>query len=186
MKITMRITNNAFLVALLCVTLAVSGCRKAVDQLPPATQTGTNTFGCLINGKAWIPTGGGAFSGINPTSGGFFGEPNGSVSIYIKAYGEDDDVAIYLKNITAEGRYDLNKNTSIMPAAVLPEASYGMYDIMYDPEFVTDSLHTGAVTITHADRNTGIVSGTFEMTLSQKNTGHVLRITNGRFDYKTH
>ena len=30
-----------------------------VDQLPPATQTGANTVGCLVNGKTFLPKGGG-------------------------------------------------------------------------------------------------------------------------------
>ena len=33
-----------------------------VDQLPPETQTGANTFGCLVNGKVFIPKD----SGLNP------------------------------------------------------------------------------------------------------------------------
>jgi Family of unknown function (DUF6252) len=93
---------------------------------------------------------------------------------------------IYLKNISTVGTYTLNKNTSTMPRAVLPEASYGSYVTDNNTEYVTDSLHTGIVTITYADRNTGIVAGTFEMRLCDKNTGQVLTITNGRFDYKTH
>ena len=32
-----------------------------IDQLPAATQTGANTFGCLLDGEAFIPNG-----GINP------------------------------------------------------------------------------------------------------------------------
>lgn len=32
---------------------------KPEDQLPAATQTGANTFGCLLNGKPWMPSGGG-------------------------------------------------------------------------------------------------------------------------------
>ena len=27
-----------------------------VSKLPPATQTGANTFGCLLNGQPWLPT----------------------------------------------------------------------------------------------------------------------------------
>jgi hypothetical protein len=163
-----------------------SSCKKEVDKLPSATQTGANTFGCLVNGQAWIPSGRGAFSGVNPTSGGFFGEVNNSMSIYIMAYGENDEMAIYLKNSLGVGTYHLNRNPSIKPYAVLPEASYGMYSLLYDPEYVTDSTHTGTVTITHADLITGIVSGTFELQVYQKNTGKIVNITEGRFDYKTH
>jgi hypothetical protein len=170
----------------LSALLLNSSCKKEINKLPPATQSGANTFGCLVDGKAWIPTGRGGFSGINSTSGGFWGEVDSTVSIYIMAYGENDEIGVYLKNTTSVGIYHLNENTAIKPYAVLPEANYGMYSIIYDSEYVTDSLHTGIVNVTYADRNTGIVSGTFEMQLYQKNTGKIVNITNGRFDYKTH
>jgi hypothetical protein len=36
-----------------------NGCKKQQEnKLPAATQNGANTFGCLIDGKAWIPSGG--------------------------------------------------------------------------------------------------------------------------------
>jgi len=42
--------------------LLSSSCKKnkptnPVDQLPPETQTGANTFGCLINGEVFKPGG---------------------------------------------------------------------------------------------------------------------------------
>nr|WP_315252868.1 hypothetical protein [uncultured Flavobacterium sp.] len=49
---------------LLLVTLSLSCCSKddnkptnPIDQLPPATQTGANTAGCLVDGKAFLPKG---------------------------------------------------------------------------------------------------------------------------------
>lgn len=46
---------------LLAALLGLSQCKKhdpdPVDQLPPATQTGANTFGCLLNGQLWTPSG---------------------------------------------------------------------------------------------------------------------------------
>ena len=46
---------------LLAALLGLSQCKKTeadpVDQLPPATQTGANTLGCLVNGQAWTPAG---------------------------------------------------------------------------------------------------------------------------------
>ncbi len=49
------------------------------DQLPPITETGANTFGCLINGKVFIPKdktgytppGGGTPKGLEVTIGSF-------------------------------------------------------------------------------------------------------------------
>jgi hypothetical protein len=31
--------------------------QKPIDQLPPATQVGANTAGCLVNGEAFLPKG---------------------------------------------------------------------------------------------------------------------------------
>lgn len=44
------------------IILTASQCRKnkpenPADQLPPETQTGANTFGCLVNGKVFKPGG---------------------------------------------------------------------------------------------------------------------------------
>lgn len=50
------------------ITLTASKCKKdktpvdPVSQLPPETQTGANTFGCLVDGKVFVPKGG----GLNP------------------------------------------------------------------------------------------------------------------------
>jgi len=148
--------------------LNVNCSKKTADNLPPATQTGANTFGCLIDGNAWIPEGRGVASGIYPTSGGFFGEVDNTISIYIKAYGPSDQIVIYLKSITAPGTYSLNKNTDIKPNVVLPQANYGAYVTVSGPKYVTDSLHSGTVVITHADLNDLIVSGTFNMKVYQK------------------
>lgn len=51
---------KAFLLVPLAL-LGLSQCKKnepaPADQLPPATQTGANTFGCLPNGQPWTPSG---------------------------------------------------------------------------------------------------------------------------------
>ena len=45
----------------LAILLIAASCKKtkteseSPDQLPPITQTGANTFGCLINGNVWLP-----------------------------------------------------------------------------------------------------------------------------------
>ena len=49
---------------IILMALAFITCCKKTDsldaelaKLPPITQTGANTFGCLVNGKAYIPSG---------------------------------------------------------------------------------------------------------------------------------
>jgi hypothetical protein len=50
------------------VTVLFFGCSKndetptaAADQLPPATQTGANKVGCLVNGQVFLPRGSNPF-----------------------------------------------------------------------------------------------------------------------------
>jgi len=177
-----------FISLLLCSLFLSNSCRKQKneEQLPPATQTGANTFGCLVDGKVWIPTGGGAGSGVNPTRGGLFQDTAGKLNIHIAANSYNDYIEIYLKYITSTGTFYLNSNTGVKPNVIFPE-SYGAYFIRNTSDyFVTDTLHTGLVKITYADTTTGIVSGTFEFTAKNKQTGEIKEITKGRFDYKTH
>ena len=51
--------NKTFILMFGCIlTLALlQSCDDSVtelEKLPPATQTGKNTFGCLVEGKAWV------------------------------------------------------------------------------------------------------------------------------------
>ena len=58
--------TNLFRLSCYILLLAFTSCSsckkneppKPEDTLPPATQTGAGIFGCLIDGVAWIPTGG--------------------------------------------------------------------------------------------------------------------------------
>ena len=61
MKTKLKILN----LILLCIFLTScssnddsSGGNNPVNQLPEATQIGENTFGCLLDGEAFIPGGG--------------------------------------------------------------------------------------------------------------------------------
>ena len=52
--------KNLFLIT--SFVLLISSCKKSkpsnpIDQLPPETQTGANTFGCLVNGEVFKPGG---------------------------------------------------------------------------------------------------------------------------------
>ncbi len=65
MKTTQKIRRSIqlFVIAISILSLSMQ-CEKQyppgtpeIDKLPPATQTGANTFGCLIDGKAFTPKG---------------------------------------------------------------------------------------------------------------------------------
>ena len=55
----MKLKNIAWLLIIALCSI-FTACKKVkeppteLSKLPPATQTGANTFGCLVNGKAWV------------------------------------------------------------------------------------------------------------------------------------
>jgi hypothetical protein len=63
----MKLMKSKFLLLtwLLAVPLLWAGCENTTptpeQQLPGLTTTGENTFGCLVNGEAWLPEGGNPF-----------------------------------------------------------------------------------------------------------------------------
>ena len=58
----MKMFTHLLLSFLLITLFTFSNCKKnkptnPVDELPPETQTGANTFGCLVNGQVFKPGG---------------------------------------------------------------------------------------------------------------------------------
>jgi hypothetical protein len=165
------------------VFFAVNACQK--EKLPRSTQEGKNTFGCKVNGKNWVPKGGGPFSGINPTYGGFW---YGFNQIYVEAYDKDETIQIYLRNMFSTGEYSLNFNTIPQPDNLYPD-NYALYSKGKGPSantYITTSEHTGKVFITKRDTVNSIISGSFHFNAVNKRTGEVIKVTEGRFDIKTH
>ncbi len=174
--------------AIICM---LAGCKKIETSeeslLPPATQTGANTFGCLVNGKAWVPNGGGSFTGIKPIEGGYQGPIIDSITkcLWIRARKDDKTgVQFFVEKVHKPGIYKLNFNTGIRPGVMLPD-NYGYYfDRNGKGDYVTNKRYNGNVTFTRADTITGFVAGTFEFTAY--NGQDTIRITKGRFDLNTY
>ena len=165
------------LIVLVIVISLFSNCKK--DKLPKATQSGNNTFGCKIDGALFKPS----------ERGGLFGSPPVTVdnlrlngfTLQAKYYGDGADtkrrsVTIYLEYLRGTGTFTLNGGPNI-----------GVYEFDYaggPPRYATDAAHTGSVTITRCDTVNRIYSGTFFFTAIDKNTGKVVKVTDGRFDVK--
>jgi len=149
-----------------------------IDQLPPATQTGEQTFGCLINGEPFIPPSFGSNSpsafyqfvdgaytlGINGSTGG------GNTTKFIIIQGLDVDQLI-------ETNYLLESENSDKFSAIY---SFGGGNII-PQTLITEDENAGTLTITNFDQDNFIISGTFEFTVLDSN-GNNINITNGRFD----
>jgi hypothetical protein len=104
---------------LLLFTLTATNCgkppiEKEISKLPPYTEEGKNTFGCLVDGKAWIPKGSFYNSGASAVSTTYDSRRN-YLSIVARKYGEKDEdytgFSIVLYNVNEIGEYDLFDNS---------------------------------------------------------------------------
>ena len=168
---------------LLCLLILGFSCNNddntpenPVDALPPATQTGEQTFGCLIDGKPFFPD---KFGGGWPTA--FYQISEGGYTSVIRASRRNDEPSksISIGALDIEG---FSETTYILKTEQAGEI-HGKYLIGGGINYrgTTNSENTGTLTITRFDEQQHIISGTFEFTVQDEN-GIQIKITNGRFD----
>ncbi len=167
----------------LIVFLLVS-CKKEVEELPPATQTGANTFGAKVNGAFWIPQGFGAFPASNLLEARRLG-PN----FYINARNfssspKETEFEIFLKDVTGAGVYQLNTTLGTRSTA----ASYGFYvkrNFSPTNEWLTSATYSGTVNISLLDTANHIIAGTFQFNAEDIfGSDPPLTVSEGRFDIR--
>ncbi len=168
---------------LLCFSFAQ--CRKdkdnQKDELPPITQTGANTFGCLVNGKVFIPKGYNGTGTPNPKvrfDVGLNGLPYLQIESEQLNYDHKSEgyIIVSFANITATGIYDLPTfNFLIGWEKVLHNC--------FTPAFDSSLNKLGSGIITRYDKVDRIISGTFDCKFKGQNCDTVY-ITQGRFDFK--
>jgi hypothetical protein len=163
-----KIKQLIYAAALLC---SMAGCTKK-DPLPDATQQGLNTFGCNIDGVAWIPTGTSGPGGTKPSRAALKQDGSFEISAVSPQY-------LCLINIVGS----IITNVENYSLSNIPN-SYGyFYNKETDNDFLTDKLHLGRVTV-KIDSTNRIVSGTFSFQAKDIKSDKLVNITDGRFDLK--
>lgn len=144
-----------------------------IDQLPPATQTGENTFGCLMDGQAFLP------DNLPNSYNCFYQLVNGEYFFTVRASNSDVNLNSYSLAVKTEQKeifegesYELSENQ--------PNNAYGAYFFNNQYNY-TNIIYTGELTITKLDLQNQIVSGTFWYDIEDQN-GIVHEIREGRFD----
>ena len=165
------------------VLLCTASCKKEnrnEDQLPAATQTGANTFGCLVNGKVFIPKGYDGTGRPNPHV-QYDYDLNGQPYLTIDAIQYENGSAngnIYIGfgNLTQTGSHSVPNNFTFL---------VGWKDLgnCNTPPFDSSLKRWGGGVITRLDIPNQIISGTFDFKYKTTQCDTV-RITSGRFDIK--
>ena len=168
---------------LLFALLGLSQCKKndpaPLDQLPPATQTGANTFGCLVNGQVWTPRGNSGTANYSVYYDPTFRKGTLNVSAYryqSESATSRQDIILFSDSISAVGQYPL---TIPNHQEALFHGSSGQCGFYQNG----NQYRRGVITITRLDAQAGIVSGTFAFTLYKPGCDSI-RVTQGRFDKK--
>ena len=201
--------RNSFLILsfLAFLLLTATQCKKdTVDQLsllPPATTTGANTFGCLVNGIAMLPK-----SVMSQPS---FDNPNAPYGMIpglsMTAYGDGRKNIGFFTGWSGAPvlfmEFDIYDSILIRPntnywqqvdwgtgsTGVLDHVYYGgIYGEFINPrtnqyDWFETYNNSGSTTVTKFDTVNHIISGTFSGKLVQRyGTADTINITNGRFD----
>ena len=155
-----------------------------VAQLPPATQTGANTIGCLVNGEVFLP------HQNNPT-----GPASKSCNYefldngYHLSINFSNDTQEYLKSVSVR-----THNIDLLQGSIYQlEIDNGYSGITKYGEFTkytggingikrykTNSVFVGQLKIDRLDKINHIISGTFWF--DGELNGEIIKVTEGRFD----
>lgn len=185
----MKKYKTVWLLLLASCSIAAS-CKKTkpdtplteLQKLPAVTQRGANTFGCLVDGLAWLPNGSKPQTGgsniqvyIDPTFQG------GRFSITGHQYNNfQNQVGFGATKCTNAGYFDIS----------LPINTLGYNRFLNNvntcefSSFDAGTYRRGFFNISKYDLTNGIFSGTFEFTIKSQACGDTIRITDGIFDVK--
>jgi len=158
-----------FILFMLCmVLLCGTSCEKEIKEwteLPPETQKGANTIGCLVDGKLW------ATSKLP----GIYKFPP------MKAEYRDYGNTIHL-DFYAEGKEGIVGFTLVNPILGANNAKvYCKFNLFPKCTIMVDDI--GGLYITKMDLDNKILSGRFAFDVPcKKDTTKLLHVTEGRFD----
>lgn len=152
-----------------------------IDKLPPATQIGKNTIGCLVNGKAFLP------SGKAPNSNNtYFGYYHDNLALVFSIFRHEnhttmlgsETIALYNSDtILEEGNTYLLKASKSNHSAIYTHVT----DLVYSDDYETTNDYIGELHITKLDKEKFFMSGTFWFDAVNEK-GKKVEIREGRFD----
>jgi hypothetical protein len=170
------------------IMLTANCCEKDDEpsQLPPITQTGEETFGCMINGELWLPH-------------GSFPSPATWVKLSVEStklpyrfwqietgQGAASSTGFHItENIMKEGTIPLLDKSTENKDSVIYAWHYSK-TLGVEPGknlFEVESIESGELTITKLDTINRIISGTFYFDAYNPD-GLKVEVREGRFDLK--
>lgn len=147
--------------------------KTPLEQLPPATMEGANTFGCLVNGEAFIPN-------------SILGNPNPQIPLNFSYHEESGTLKIIatMRDVNNTWRIKL---FGVFDTKGLTDIRSDKYRRIYSDNhrcvdrYIIDSLNR--LNITYLDKEQNILSGEFTFEAVHPNCPEdTVFVTDGRFD----
>lgn len=156
--------------------------KDPLSLLPPESQTGKGTCGCLVNGKVFVApfttSANGDWQSINKLA----------VSSTMRLNGNDATQLFSFATVLNGRLFDTQKFVMISAANPPPVFSPGTNQFIADADdkcyYSGNYTKTGQVELVKFDGVARIAAGRFAFTLYEPGGCDTLRVTNGRFDVK--
>jgi len=143
-------------------------------ELPPITQQGANTFGCLINGEVWVPQGQRGGTGIKA-----FYQAINFLTIDASHFRQEQYAFFGFGLIDSNAVYE--GNTFTLNDTVATRLNFETIDCEVDNYPDPSQVIAGQVTIDRFDFAKPFVAGQFWF-IAITPECDTLRVTDGRFD----
>ena len=175
---TRKLQVSEVLLLLLLTFFMLSSCNKddnncqGIECLPPATQTGAGTFGCLVNGVPYVDNSGFFNCFYQLVDGEYYFNisPNFSNKIF-----RELDLGCNGVNFAEMSSFNLEISNDGSGSATF-SVTNELRDIS------TNLNYNGICQITYFNDATNVISGTFEFEVFDEVTQTLYVITEGRFD----
>ncbi|CAL2076412.1 conserved exported protein of unknown function [Tenacibaculum sp. 190524A02b] len=172
-------------IAFFLLAISFTNCSKdeaplpPLQQLPPMTQVGANTVGCLVNGEVFLPHQKNPF-GV-PSTTCFYQFLDGNYEFGLRFFNDEQDI---LRQVTIGGNKLklLEGKTYIIKAEEPKKSTYAYYTLGGMQGYRTTKKITGELTITKLDPTKGIISGIFWFDAIRLSDHEIVKVRNGRFD----
>lgn len=148
---------------------------KELAKLPPYTKKGYNTFGCLINGKAFPQSSEGYHRRLMYFYGG---ELHINYQTLFNDFDINESITIKTNKISSVGEY------YILPVVGEDQFSVKFQDESYGSIYPSNTGVFVYIGIDRLDTINQIVSGRFSFTLNDLSGAKKVTVEHGRFDYQ--
>lgn len=184
-KNTRSLTMKQLLLFTITFLSLCGSCRKnrqtnPIEQLPPETTTGANTFGCLVDGKVFKPKG-------NPLAGPIIKAQyqfvDGKQGFGISAKRSDGDIrdGLGIAGDSVQVYVGIFELAEVRVGRFVGGYTYSDLNTIPGIQYGTTEINRGQLIITKFDTVSQIVSGRFWFDAKNSN-GQIVQVREGRFD----